>query len=71
MAKAKMTFEENLQQLEDIINKLENGDAKLDECIEIYEKGIALSKECMKMLDDAQQKVNIVAQQNTKETDGE
>ena len=71
MAKEKKTFEENLQQLEGIITKLENGDAKLDECIEIYEKGIALSKECIKMLDDAQQKVNIVAQQNTQETDGE
>lgn len=70
MPKTKMTFEENLIQLEEIISRLENGEANLDECIEIYEKGINLSKECMKMLDNAQQKVNMVTKQNT-EVDGE
>ena len=70
MPKNKKTFEENLIQLEEIISRLENGETNLDECIEIYEKGITLSKECMKMLDDAQQKVNMVTKQNT-EADGE
>ena len=70
MPKNKKTFEDNLIQLEEIISRLENGDTNLDECIEIYEKGILLSKECMKMLDDAQQKVNMVSKQNT-ENDGE
>ncbi len=70
MSKDKKTFEDNIVQLEEIISRLESGDVKLDECIEIYEKGINLSKECMKMLEDAHQRVNIIVKQNT-EADGE
>ncbi|MBQ7901944.1 MAG: exodeoxyribonuclease VII small subunit [Clostridia bacterium] len=71
MPKTKKSFEENIQTLEQIIARLENGDAKLDECIDLYEKGVALSKECIKMLYNDKQKVNIVTQQNTQYKDCE
>ena len=46
----KKTFEDKMLMLEEITNKLQKGEASLDECINLYEKGVALSAECMKML---------------------
>ncbi len=61
------SFEQNLKELEAIIEKLESGDAGLDECINLYQKGIKLSKECSKMLEDAQQQVKIISQDDSLE----
>ena len=41
----KKTFETNIEELEKIIADLENGDAPLDKCIEMFEKGVSLSGE--------------------------
>lgn len=54
-------FEDALRELEDIVSKLENQTAKLDESLEFYEKGIFLVKLCSKMLDEAEQKVSILS----------
>ena len=56
-----LTFEEALHLLEEIVSKLENQTAKLDESLELYETGIFLVKKCSKMLDDAEQKVKILS----------
>ena len=40
----KKTFEENLQELEAIVTKLENGDVALEDAIEAFQQG--LSKSC-------------------------
>nr|WP_075982257.1 exodeoxyribonuclease VII small subunit [Bacillus massilionigeriensis] len=42
----KMTFEEAMDQLEEIVEKLEEGDVPLEEAISIYQKGMELSKFC-------------------------
>ncbi len=60
MPAKKNTFEENMTELEKIVTALENADAPLDECIQLFEKGVKLSNECAKMLDAAQQKVKIL-----------
>lgn len=54
------TFEESLKQLEQVVSDLEKGDLTLDKAIENFEKGIALSKECNKKLDEAEKKINIL-----------
>lgn len=54
-------FEEALSLLEQIVSKLENQTAKLDESLELYETGIYLVKKCSKMLDEAEQKVKILS----------
>ncbi len=56
------SFEENLQELEIIISKLESGQAGLDECMDLYKKGIKLSETCSKMLEEAEQQVKIISQ---------
>ncbi|MFZ5985791.1 MAG: exodeoxyribonuclease VII small subunit [Bacillota bacterium] len=60
MAKAKKCFEESLEQLEDIVKKLEIGELTLDESIEIFQQGIGLSKDLSKMLDEMEKKITIL-----------
>ena len=57
MAAKKMTFEQSLVRLDEIVAALERGDATLDESLTLFEEGTALSKSCGKMLDTAEQKV--------------
>ncbi len=52
-----MSFEQALEQLEEIVKKLESGQGKLDEAIESYERGAALKRHCEAKLKEAQQKV--------------
>lgn len=54
---AEQKFETIMQDLESIIKKLSGGNVELDESIELYEKGIALSKELSGILAKAEQKV--------------
>ena len=53
-------FEESMKELEEVVAKLESGDATLDESLEYFEKGIKLSKNCQKMLDTAEKKVSVL-----------
>ena len=50
----KKTFEENLQDLEAIVTKLETGDVTLEDAIAEFQKGMALSKDLQKTLEDAE-----------------
>lgn len=60
--KEEKTFEESLNELEEIATKLESGNLGLDEAIKEFEKGIKLSKECSEKLDEAEKKINILVQ---------
>ena len=53
----KMSFEEALQELESIVEKLERGDAPLEESINIYQRGAQLKSHCETKLKNAQLKV--------------
>ena len=44
-------FEEAMQKLSDIVNKLENAEGSLDEMIRDYEEGMTLVKTCERQLD--------------------
>lgn len=55
--KDKLSFEEALQKLEQIVEKLESGDLKLDESLELFEEGVRLSRLCQKKLEEAQGKI--------------
>ncbi len=53
----KMSFEEALAELETIVERLESGEAKLDDAIGAYERGAALKQHCETKLREAQDKV--------------
>ncbi len=54
----KMSFEEALTALDEIVRRLETGKVKLDEAIEIYEKGQLLRKHCERKLSAARSKID-------------
>ena len=56
----KKTFEELLQELGDTVRKLDNGQTPLDEAMDLFEKGVKLTKECKKILDTAEKKVSLL-----------
>ncbi len=56
-----VNFEKSLNELEEIVKKLENGEDGLDKTVELYEKGVKLAAKCNKMLDDAEQKIKILS----------
>ena len=58
-----MSFEEALKELEETVKKLENSETGLEEAMELFEKGIVLTKNCRKLLDDAQLKVKKITEE--------
>jgi exodeoxyribonuclease VII small subunit len=55
-------FEQAMARLEAIVGELEKGDLPLDESLKIFEEGIRLSKSCLKILEDAERKVEVLIQ---------
>ncbi len=55
---AKMSFEDALDELKDIVATLESGDGKLDAAIASYERGAKLKQFCEKKLKEAQVKID-------------
>jgi exodeoxyribonuclease VII small subunit len=56
------TFEEAQRELEQIVERLERGEADLDEAIRLWERGEELYKICVGKLDSAQGKIEELAQ---------
>lgn len=56
----KKSFEEQIAELEKIINELENGNLNLDDSVVKFEEGMKISKECNKMLENAEKKITIL-----------
>lgn len=67
---AQMSFEQALDQLEKIVEKLERGDVALEESIRIYERGEALKTHCDKLLKEAENKVDKIRLSRSGEPDG-
>ena len=57
MAQKKLSFEEAMQRLDEIVRQLERGDVALDASLALFEEGSALIAQCSKQLDTAEQKV--------------
>ena len=52
-----INFEQAIQELDEIVSKMENSDLKLDSLVGNYQKGIKLLSICRKKLDDAELKI--------------
>lgn len=57
-------FEKSLLNLEQIVQKMENGELGLEESLKQFEKGIQLAKSCQNALSSAELKVNQLIEQN-------
>lgn len=56
------TYEESMQKLEQIVSRLESGEATLDESLKLFEEGAKLAAFCSKALDTAEQKITTLVQ---------
>lgn len=57
MGAKKVTFEQRIARLEEIVSALEEGDVQLADSLSLFEEGTKLIAECGKQLDQAEQKV--------------
>lgn len=54
----KMNYEKSVARLEEIVDKLENGNLSLEEMMKLYEEGTTLAAKCAKSLEKAQLKIS-------------
>jgi len=54
---SELSFEAALKRLEEIVRKLESGEASLDEAIELYSEGDRLKQQCEARLQAAQARI--------------
>lgn len=55
-----MTFEATIEELDNLVDQLENGDLALDDALRKFERGIALARAGQTKLSDAEQRVSIL-----------
>lgn len=60
MAKKKLTFEQGLARLEEIINEIENSDRTLEETVKLYKEGVSLSLLCEERLQAAEKEITLL-----------
>ncbi|WAI00726.1 exodeoxyribonuclease VII small subunit [Methanogenium organophilum] len=54
------TYEDNLNELKEIIRRLESGSIPLEETLTLYERGMELIRNCEKMLESAELKIALL-----------
>lgn len=59
MSKA-MHFEQSVSELESIVKQLEKGELSLEESLKQFEKGIHLARRCQEILNQAEQKIQVL-----------
>lgn len=64
MSKNEETFEELMQRLEEITNKLEKEQSSLDEAVKLFEEGMEISKKCNSKLEDAEKRITVLINEN-------
>lgn len=53
-------FEQNLERLETIVDQLEEGETSLDDALKLFEEGVKTVRQCNKVLEDAERKVQVL-----------
>lgn len=62
--KQELNFEEAMKRLEEIAQELEKGDLDLDQSVKKFEEGMALSKKCNEILQEAEKRITILIQED-------
>ena len=58
-------FEQGLEELEQLVGKMEQGDLTLERSLEEFERGVELTRHCQQALKDAEQKVEVLLKKST------
>ncbi|SFQ74754.1 Exodeoxyribonuclease VII small subunit [Psychrobacillus psychrotolerans] len=70
MTKKEILFDEAMLQLENIVRQLEQGDVPLESAIELYQKGMELSKVCSDKLQKAEKQLVTFMDENKEDAGG-
>ncbi|WP_243386380.1 exodeoxyribonuclease VII small subunit [Bacillus kexueae] len=62
--KKELTFEEAMNELEEIVGKLEEGDVPLEKAIQFFQEGMKLSKLCHEKLSHAEKQMDYILTEN-------
>ena len=65
--KKEMNFEEALARLTEIVHRMEEGNAMLDESLALFEEGVGLVRFCTEALNKAEQKVTLLQKDSAEE----
>lgn len=61
---ATFDFEQALENLEELVSSMEDGELTLEESLQAFEKGVKLTRECQSALKNAEQKVQLLLNEN-------
>ena len=61
---ASFDFENALEELEELVSSMEDGKISLEDSLQAFEKGIKLTRECQAALKKAEQKVQVLINEN-------
>ncbi len=61
--KSAPSFEQLLAELDATVQKMESGELSLDESLACFERGVALTRECQKILNDAERRIEKLMQE--------
>jgi len=64
---SKLTFEQAIHQLKDIVSRIEQGEIPLQDSLEQYEKGMALIKHCRDILQKAERRIEKISKEEPPE----
>ena len=62
------SFEAGLEELEQIVKQMESGDLALERALDLFERGMRLSGECRKQLEEAETRVEMLVRRGEKVT---
>jgi exodeoxyribonuclease VII small subunit len=62
------SFEAGLEELEQIVKQMESGDLPLERALDLFERGVRLSDECRKQLEEAETRVETLVRRGDKVT---
>ncbi len=62
--KSAVSFEDSLNELEQLVETMEKGELSLEESLKSFERGVQLTRTCQKAIKEAEQKVQILLQEN-------
>lgn len=57
-----LDFESSINELEELVEKLENGELSLQDSLQHFERGVGLSRQCQRMLEEARHTVSLLSE---------
>jgi len=66
-----LDLEKSMAELEKIVAELESGELSLDKSLRQFEKGVRISRECQAVLNEAEQKVQLLVDGDARDVTGE